>query len=211
MKTLTMKRASLTIGVPCLLALMAAIGHAMIPDAGGVIHGCYVTNGQLRVIDESAGEQCKAGETALFWNQTGPQGPQGTPGQQGPQGPPAIGDAYHDKGPRVDFPASQSTEINRLENIPAGNYFVTTHISVLNEDSPVTCSLHVNNQQILPIGTTTVYSDRGSDVYGLVSMTTAVVASQASNVIRTTCGASDSGSAAGELVAMKIGGTIHFQ
>jgi hypothetical protein len=206
-----LKRFRMPLGVAFLVAAIAAIGHAMIPDAGGVIHGCYANGGALRVIDESGGEVCKNGETALFWNQTGPQGPQGTPGQQGPQGTPAIGDAYHTKGPRVDFPASQSTEINRLQNVPAGNYFVTTHISVLNEDSPVTCSLHVNNQQILPIGTTTVYSDRGSDVYGLVSMTTTVVAGQASNVIRTTCGASDSGSAAGELVAMKIGGTIHFQ
>jgi hypothetical protein len=211
MTTVNRKRMWVPLGVACVLAAIAAIGHAMIPDAGGVIHGCYANNGQLRVIDESGGETCKSNETALFWNQTGPQGPQGTPGQQGPQGPPAIGDAYHTKGPRVDFPASQSTEIVRLENVPAGNYFVTAHISVLNEDSAVTCSLRVNDQQILFVGGTTVYSDRGSDVYGLVSMANAVIAPQASNLLRITCGASDSGSAAGEMVAMKIGGTIHFQ
>jgi hypothetical protein len=78
-----------------LIAAGAAFGiatavQAAIPDAHGVIHGCYDNvNGNLRVIDPSS-SRCKTGETALKWSQTGPQGPagpQGPPGAQGPPGP----------------------------------------------------------------------------------------------------------------------------
>ena len=70
-------------------ALGVASGvYAAIPDASGVIHGCYSkSGGQLRVIDsEKAGVACSKTEAALNWNQTGPRGPQGLQGQQGPQG-----------------------------------------------------------------------------------------------------------------------------
>lgn len=61
---------------------------AAIPDAGGVIHGCYLkVDGGLRVIDTEAGQTCRSAETELAWNQTGPQGPQGEPGPHGPKGP----------------------------------------------------------------------------------------------------------------------------
>jgi len=56
---------------------------AAIPDSSGVIHACRSSNnGSLRVID-SANQTCKAGETELTWNQTGPQGPVGFPGTNG--------------------------------------------------------------------------------------------------------------------------------
>jgi hypothetical protein len=81
-------------------ALILAAGLA-IPDAGGVIHGCYDKSGALRVID-SATASCSTKETALNWNQTGPQGPAGpigatgpagatgAQGPAGPQGPPGV-------------------------------------------------------------------------------------------------------------------------
>ena len=66
----------------------AGIAMASIPGGGGVINGCYnSTNGSLRVIDSSAGDACKTGETAIQWNQVGPQGPAGPAGPQGPTGP----------------------------------------------------------------------------------------------------------------------------
>jgi hypothetical protein len=72
-----------------LLILTGAIALASIPDAGGIINGCFKTaNGHLRVID-SATDSCLPGETAISWSQTGPQGPQGAVGPQGPQG--AVG------------------------------------------------------------------------------------------------------------------------
>ena len=69
--------------------------YAAIPDAKGVIHGCYSNGGgdnggRLRVVDSASA--CRSEETALAWNQsgppgpTGPQGPAGIPGPQGPAG-----------------------------------------------------------------------------------------------------------------------------
>lgn len=69
----------------------AGIAFASIPDAAGVIHGCYSKPfGLLRVIDPAAGQSCHKWETTLDWGQQGPPGPQGAPGPQGPQGAPGI-------------------------------------------------------------------------------------------------------------------------
>ncbi len=65
----------------------AGIAYASIPDASGVIHGCYLAkNGSLRVI-QSPGGACTAGETALNWSQTGLKGATGTNGTNGATGP----------------------------------------------------------------------------------------------------------------------------
>lgn len=74
-----------------LAALLVLVGSAVavaaIPSADGTIHGCRKnSNGTLRVIDAEAGQQCQQGETALTWNQTGPQGPQGPAGTDGISG-----------------------------------------------------------------------------------------------------------------------------
>jgi hypothetical protein len=70
------------------VVISGVIAYANIPGANGVIHGCYDTStGTLRVIDFEAGQKCRVpGESALNWNQTGPQGPQGPTGPAGPQG-----------------------------------------------------------------------------------------------------------------------------
>ena len=66
-----------------LLALVIAIGGvavASIPGPDGAIQGCYDNStGALRVIDPGAGRSCAVDETALSWNQKGPQGPKGDP------------------------------------------------------------------------------------------------------------------------------------
>ena len=56
-----------------LVPLISNIGGASIPDGAGQIHACYGDDGQLRVID-TAGVTgtCKALETQLSWNQSGP-------------------------------------------------------------------------------------------------------------------------------------------
>ena len=79
------RRAAALLAAVAALALGATVAYASIPDGAGVIHGCYDKNG-LRVIDTATGATCKNNETALNWNQTGPQGPQGPQGAQGPQG-----------------------------------------------------------------------------------------------------------------------------
>jgi hypothetical protein len=71
------------------MLVSAGIAVASIPDSSGVIHGCYLTSGNpnirgaLRVIDTEAGQTCSSSETAIEWNQEGPQGPTGA---QGPTG-----------------------------------------------------------------------------------------------------------------------------
>ncbi len=86
---LDMSRRGLRVtGVAAAVIVFAGVvAYASIPDANGVIHGCYKkSGGTLRVID-SAVERCGASETPLNWNQTGPQGPQGPQGVTGPAGP----------------------------------------------------------------------------------------------------------------------------
>ena len=92
-----------------ILALgVAGIGSAAIPDAGGVIHGCYDLNGKLRVIDsEAAGAAPKCGEAekSLNFSQQGPMGPAGpkgaagAPGPMGPAGPKGATGAKGATGP----------------------------------------------------------------------------------------------------------------
>lgn len=79
---------------------IASAVQASIPDASGVIHGCYNTSlahgnptGALRVIDTAkTNGNCASWETPLNWNQrgvtgaTGATGPTGLAGPTGPKG-----------------------------------------------------------------------------------------------------------------------------
>jgi hypothetical protein len=61
------------LGAALLLLTAGGVAYATIPDAGGVIHGCYKnSNGALRVIDTDTGAHCSGAESALDWNQSGP-------------------------------------------------------------------------------------------------------------------------------------------
>ena len=63
------------------ICLLGIIAYASIPDSNGVIHGCYKTsNGSIRVIDSPAVQCDPRNETAISWNQVGPQGPAGPAG-----------------------------------------------------------------------------------------------------------------------------------
>lgn len=67
--------------VTTLAIALAGFVYAAIPDAEGVIHGCYrssglLANGDLRIIDSDT-QICNNNETKITWNQTGPQGPPG--------------------------------------------------------------------------------------------------------------------------------------
>jgi len=94
-----------------LVAGLAATGivmivQAAIPDPNGVIHACYRSNGNLRLVDKST---CAAGETTISWNQTGAQGPQGEAGPQGLQGLPGTQGAAGPSGPQ-GTPGSQGPQ-----------------------------------------------------------------------------------------------------
>ncbi len=73
---------------------IATAVQASIPDANGVIHGCFNTSlahgnptGGLRVIDTAKPNgRCASWEAPLNWNQTGPTGARGATGMTGSRG-----------------------------------------------------------------------------------------------------------------------------
>ncbi|HLM35580.1 MAG TPA: hypothetical protein VK278_07365 [Gaiellaceae bacterium] len=92
---LSKKLVGLVVVIVAVVAGSAAF--AAIPDAGGVIHGCYVkSGGSIRVIDATV-TNCKSTETSLDWNQ------HGQPGVPGPQGPTGA------TGPKGDTGATGAT------------------------------------------------------------------------------------------------------
>lgn len=74
---------SLAVASVALIVSLAGVAYATIPGGDGVIHSCYANDtGAIRVIDQDQGQACDPNtETALDFNQTGPQGPAG-PGAQ---------------------------------------------------------------------------------------------------------------------------------
>ena len=122
------------------LLVVGGIAYATVPDASGIIHGCYLKGlGTLRVIDTDKAQTCSKLEVPLNWSQTGPQGPQGLTGSQGPQGPAGSqgpqGPAgpsgtshgyYESQGTAVVFISSSPTKVESIDNLPAGMYVVTS-------------------------------------------------------------------------------------
>jgi hypothetical protein len=89
------KRFLIIAAIAAVMLSVAGVAYASIPDSSGVIHGCYkaTANGNptaLSVIDTAGGGHCPTNQTALDWNQTGPQGPTGATGATGPAGPPSA-------------------------------------------------------------------------------------------------------------------------
>jgi len=111
------------------LALVAALGaaggvaYSSIPDAQGVIHGCYDdTTGALRVIDTDGSGVCRGGETALDWNQEGQPGPTGHTGLPGAPGV-ALTYGRSRSGP-VALPDSAQPKTIATLVVPGGSYAV---------------------------------------------------------------------------------------
>ena len=79
------RRARVALGAVAGAFLLAGIGaaYAALQDGKGVIHACVDgKSGVARIIDVAV-ETCLKGETALSWNQTGPQGATGATGRHG--------------------------------------------------------------------------------------------------------------------------------
>src|SRR5690348_16282315 len=143
-KFLTSTRVRTTALLGAGLALLAGgIAYAAIPDASGVIHGCYKktspNQGTLRVIDTEKGQKCLSSETTLTWNQTGPQGPTGPQGSTGPQGPagPSAAFATIVDGP-VAAPAGGPTTVASLSIPQAGDYVVSSKMFLTFDNSAFT-------------------------------------------------------------------------
>lgn len=128
---------------------VAGIATGAIPSASdGVIHACHekpgllADPGDLRVIDKEAGQSCRSNETALSWNQRGPEGPQGPAGPQGPKGDPGPqGEPGPATPPRlVHSPHAAVVEFSGEEDtvhslsVPAGNWEIRAALTVFNID-----------------------------------------------------------------------------
>ena len=100
--------------VASLVVVVVAAVRAAIPDPSGVIHACYRANGNLRLVDKSS---CTSSETALTWNQTGPQGPAGAPGPAGVPGPAGTPGPQGPPGPQGQ-PGTP---------VPTGYEIISTH------------------------------------------------------------------------------------
>jgi collagen triple helix repeat protein len=62
------------------------VGAGLIPSADGTIWACYAhATGAVRLVSVST--DCRRGEVAIYWNQTGPTGPTGATGATGAAGP----------------------------------------------------------------------------------------------------------------------------
>jgi hypothetical protein len=77
--------------------LAAGIAYATIPDSNGVVHACVKGNGDVSVIDPSAGQTCGK-DAPLDWNEPGASGADGQPGPPGlPGAPGAAGSSGYER------------------------------------------------------------------------------------------------------------------
>src|SRR5215218_6764963 len=90
---------AVVVGLMVAALLVVTAGVVAAQSITAPINGCYdKKTGVLRISGS-----CTAKETAISWNQVGPQGPQGEKGQQGdpgPQGPPGEKGEKGDTGPQ---------------------------------------------------------------------------------------------------------------
>lgn len=103
-----MRARHMTIVAVAAMTLGGTVGlsvSAWADDGGTVISGCYHNHtGVLRI--RGNGEQCRDQETAVEWNQQGPEGlpgpagPAGPRGPTGPAGPPGPQGAQGSAGPQ---------------------------------------------------------------------------------------------------------------
>jgi hypothetical protein len=127
------------VGLASLAFTVVAVVQAAIPDPSGVIHACYRSNGNLRLVDKS---NCTSSETALTWNQTGPEGPSGAPGPQGQPatpGPAAVA-AYEIINTDKTLPLNGSIEVTATcptgKRVIAGGYVAPSVLDAASSSRP---------------------------------------------------------------------------
>jgi hypothetical protein len=133
-------KSSWVVGLVVSLAIVVvAAVQAAIPDPSGAIHACYRSNGNLRLVDRSS---CTSSETALTWNQTGPQGPAGAPGPQGPPGiagPPGVA-GYEIINTHETLPLNGSIEVTATcpsgKRVIAGGYVAPSVLDTASSSRP---------------------------------------------------------------------------
>jgi hypothetical protein len=131
---------------------VATAVQASIPDASGVIHGCYSANGSngtngtpLNIIDSAS--SCSKGQTAISWNQRGITGPTGSKGDRGIQGVPGATGPTGSRGPT----GPQGGTTSFITTVPVGG---TTVLDTLSNGLKVSGScetITVDNKTVGPI------------------------------------------------------------
>lgn len=87
--TLVARGRRVAIAAVALFAVAGGLAYAAIPDAAGVIQGCYRIStddqkGQLRVVESAA--SCRSNELPIEWNVAGAPGAPGLAGEDGADG-----------------------------------------------------------------------------------------------------------------------------
>ena len=148
MRALLSRRVGLAALIAGAVALAAAgIAYASIPDATGVIHGCYNPNGAkgmngtgLNIID-TASASCGKSMQPISWNQKGPTGGVGPPGAKGttgttgaagPSGPTGAAgpsNAYTNYGDLTSIGEALTQTISSV-TLPVGKYTLSAAVRV---------------------------------------------------------------------------------
>jgi hypothetical protein len=178
-------------------AIGVGVATGAIPDASGVIHGCYITGtGQLRVYDSESktSKKCASNETPLTWNQQGPKGDPGPAGPAGPAGPTGPTGATGPAGPTGPAGAAGAsgtshafyaqnahavevtetdpppwTRIVGFSGLPAGSYILTTWF-LNGGDDDVMCDVTHNESSNNPLGGTDYVIPPGHTATSIVTL-----------------------------------------
>ncbi len=189
----------------------ASTAWAMIPDQGGVIHGCYTKfRGIVRVIDTAKGEKCSTkAETAIAWNQkgergdpgpagpngavgpagpkgeVGPRGPQGEVGPTGPKGdtgPEGPQGTTGDRGPSDTYYAWNGLNGQRITSQPASSPYGVKYIDVILPPGNYVVSGAMNaSGSAVETSVTCVLYHGASAAGGLIGAASSVIAAQTLN------------------------------
>jgi hypothetical protein len=128
-------------------ALLVATAGFVVAQSSTVITGCIQKQTSLLKIP-SSGSCDPKNETAISWNQVGPQGPQGPQGETGATGPPgpAGTSAAYVTGPNYRFLEADQPPIPVAEftSLPAGKYLITISMELYN------FSDHLGSVECLP-------------------------------------------------------------
>jgi hypothetical protein len=200
---------------------IATAVQASIPDANGVIHGCYskaappgTQPGALRVIDTALGQACQISEGALNWNAkgvTGTRGPTGAKGATGPKGPTGPSDISTNYGAATNIAVNTSATVASV-SLPVGKYGLTGTADIIGAPlSQAMCSF-------IPSGGTssglkqsaneTLFEDQ---VYETMPIVGEITVTTGPTTVNLNCGAQGGGiNAHAALIATRVG-TINDQ
>jgi hypothetical protein len=150
MRALPSRRVGLAALIAAAVALAAGgIAYASIPDANGVIHGCYNPNGAkgtngtgLNIID-TASASCGKSMQPITWNQkgptggSGPAGTKGTTGAAGPTGPTGAtgpSDAYTNYSTGILIGDTDTVTVASV-TLPPGSYTLSGSVRATNSST----------------------------------------------------------------------------